>query len=90
MAGLTIGGGVRSVGSSYGDDVNSLVSPGYVVFDAAVRYDLVNLVRAWKGAEVTLNVTNLFDKSYYTSCSSNFYCQFGNGRLVLAGLRYRW
>ncbi|WP_245003847.1 TonB-dependent siderophore receptor [Bradyrhizobium liaoningense] len=90
LAGLTIGGGVRSVGPSYGDDINSLVSPGYVVFDAAVRYDLANLVRAWKGAEVTLNVTNLFDKSYYTSCSSNFYCQFGNGRLALAGLRYRW
>lgn len=90
LAGLTIGGGVRSVGPSYGDDINSLVSPGYVVFDAAVRYDLVNLVRAWKGAELTLNVTNLFDKSYYTSCSSNFYCQFGNGRLALAGLRYRW
>lgn len=90
LAGLTVGGGVRSVGPSYGDDINSLVSPGYVVFDAAVRYDLVNLVRAWKGAELTLNVTNLFDKSYYTSCSSNFYCQFGNGRLALAGLRYRW
>lgn len=90
LAGLTIGGGVRSVGPSYGDDINSLVSPGYVVFDAAVRYDLVNLVRAWKGAELTLNVTNLLDKSYYTSCSSNFYCQFGNGRLAIAGLRYRW
>lgn len=90
LAGLTVGGGVRSVGPSFGDDINSLVSPGYVVVDAAVRYDLANLVRAWKGAEVTLNVTNLFDKSYYTSCSSNFYCQFGNGRLVLAGLRYRW
>lgn len=90
LTGLTIGGGVRSVGRSYGDDVNSLVSPGYVVFDAGLRYDLANLVRAWRGAEATLNVTNLFDKSYYTSCSSNFYCQFGNGRLVLAGLRYRW
>ena len=90
LAGLTVGGGVRSVGPSFGDDINSLVSPGYVVVDAAVRYDLVNLVRTWKGAELTLNVTNLFDKSYYTSCSSNFYCQFGNGRLVLAGLRYRW
>lgn len=90
LAGLTIGGGVRSVGSSFGDDVNSLVSSGYVVFDAAARYDLVNLVQAWKGAQLTLNVTNLFDKSYYTSCSSNIYCQFGNGRLVLAGLRYRW
>lgn len=90
LTGLSIGGGVRSVGPSYGDDINSLVSPGYVVFDAAVRYDLVNFVRAWKGAELTLNVTNLFDKSYYTSCSSNFFCQFGNGRLALAGLRYRW
>ena len=90
LAGLTVGGGVRSVGPSFGDDVNSLVSPGYVVFDAALRYDLVNLTRGWKGAELTLNVTNLFDKSYYTSCSSNFYCQYGNGRLVLAGLRYRW
>ncbi|MFT4116148.1 TonB-dependent siderophore receptor [Bradyrhizobium sp.] len=90
VAGLSLGGGVRSVGPSYGDDVNSLVTPGYVVFDAAARYDLVNLVRAWKGAELTINVTNLFDKSYYTSCSSNFYCQFGNGRMVLAGLRYRW
>lgn len=90
LAGLTIGGGVRSVGPSYGDDINQLVSPGYVVFDVAARYDLVNLARAWKGAELTLNVTNLFDTSYYTSCSSNIYCQFGNGRLVLAGLRYRW
>lgn len=90
LAGLTIGGGVRSVGPSFGDDINSLVSPGYVVFDAAARYDLANLVRGWKGAELTLNVTNLFDKSYYTSCSSNFYCQYGNGRLVVAGLRYRW
>ncbi|MBR1268976.1 TonB-dependent siderophore receptor [Bradyrhizobium sp. AUGA SZCCT0222] len=90
LAGLTVGGGVRSVGPSFGDDINSLVSPGYVVFDAVARYDLANLARAWKGAEVTLNVTNLLDKSYYTSCSSNIYCQFGNGRLVLAGLRYRW
>ena len=90
LAGLTVGGGGRSVGPSYGDDINSLVSPGYVVFDAALRYDLVNLVQAWKGAQATLNVTNLFDKSYYTSCSSNIYCQFGNGRLLLAGLRYRW
>jgi iron complex outermembrane receptor protein len=84
------GGGVRSVGSSFGDDANILVSPGYVVLDAALRYELVNLAQAWKGAEVTLNVSNLLDKSYYTSCSSNIYCQFGNGRLVLAGLRYRW
>src|SRR5205807_7403708 len=49
LAGLPVGGGVRSVGPSVGDDVNSLVSPGYVVFDAALRYDLVNLTRGWKG-----------------------------------------
>jgi iron complex outermembrane receptor protein len=39
---------------------------------------------------VTLNATNLFDKTYYTSCTSGFYCQYGNGTEVLAGLRYSW
>ena len=90
LNGLTLGGGMRSVGSSFGDDGNTLTTPGYVVFDTSLRYELVNLAQAWKSVEATLNVTNLFDKSYYTSCSSGFYCQFGNGRMALAGLRHRW
>lgn len=90
LEGLSIGGGVRFVGSSYGDDANTVRSPGYTLVDAALRYDLGAANPAWKGAQATLNVTNLFDKEHYSSCSSNFYCQFGGRRQIVAGLRYTW
>ncbi|MBK5957657.1 TonB-dependent siderophore receptor [Rhodoplanes elegans] len=90
LTGLTLGGGVRRVGPTFADDANMIENPGYTVVDAAMRYDLKNFRPELKGAELTLNVTNLFDKEYYSSCSSNYYCQFANRRLILAGLRYRW
>lgn len=90
LRGLTAGAGVRAVAASYGDDANTLRSPGYAVVDAALSYDLGALNPAAAGALLTLNVTNLLNKEYYASCSSGFYCQFGNERQVIAGLRYRW
>ncbi len=90
LDGLTLGGGVRFVGSSFADDANTVKADGYVLVDAALRYDLGKINPAVEGAELTLNATNLLDKDYYSSCSSNFYCQYGNGAQVLAGLRYRW
>ncbi|MCG6206788.1 TonB-dependent siderophore receptor [Rhodopseudomonas sp. HC1] len=90
VTGLTFGGGIRHVGASYGDDANTLRTPAYTVVDAALKYDLANLAPSLKGTSLTLNVNNLFDKDYYSSCSSGYYCQFGNRRTVLAGLRYRW
>lgn len=90
VSGLTIGGGVRYVGSSFGDDANTLRTPAYTVADLALKYELGNLTRSLNGMALTLNVNNLFDKEYYSSCSSGYYCQFGNRRTVLAGLRYRW
>lgn len=88
--GLSVGAGVRIVGSSYADDANAVRTPGYALVDAAVRYDLGAANAAFKGAEATLNVTNLFDRDYYSGCSNGFYCQVGKGREVVAGLRYRW
>ncbi|EUB99230.1 TonB-dependent siderophore receptor [Rhizobium sp. CF080] len=90
LEGLTIGGGVRFVGSSYADDANNIRADGYTLLDAAVRYDFGAQNPDLKGLEATLNGTNLLDKEYYSSCSSNTYCQYGNGRTVLAGLRYKW
>ncbi len=90
FAGLTIGGGVRVVGSSYADDANTVETDGYALVDTALRYDFGAKIPNLEGLEATLNVTNLLDKDYYSSCSSNIYCQFGDGRQVLAGLRYRW
>ncbi|WP_322516633.1 TonB-dependent siderophore receptor [Rhodopseudomonas palustris] len=90
VGGLSVGGGIRHVGSSYGDDANTLQAPAYTVVDAALKYELENLSPRLKGTALTLNVNNLFDKEYYSSCSSTYYCQFGNRRTILAGLRYRW
>ncbi|NTG90674.1 TonB-dependent siderophore receptor [Agrobacterium rhizogenes] len=90
LEGLTIGGGVRFVGSSYADDANKVKAEGYTLLDAALKYDFSVKNQKLKGLEATLNVTNLLNKEYYSSCSSNYYCQYGNGRTVLAGLRYKW
>lgn len=90
LEGLTIGGGVRFVGSSYADDANKVKAEGYTLVDAALKYDFGVKNQKLKGLEATLNVTNLLNKEYYSSCSSNYFCQYGNGRTVLAGLRYKW
>lgn len=90
LEGLSVGGGIRFVGSSYADDLNTVKADGYTLLDAALRYDFGARTPELKGLEATLNVTNLLDTEYYSSCSSNFYCQFGNGRQVLAGLKYKW
>lgn len=90
LEGLSIGGGARFVGSSYSNDANTVKADGYTLFDAALRYDFGARNPSLKGLQATLNVTNLLDKEYYSSCSSEYYCQYGNGRTVLAGLRYKW
>ncbi|MDN2578394.1 TonB-dependent siderophore receptor [Aquibium sp. ELW1220] len=90
LDGLTIGGGLRIVGSSYGDDANTVKADGYTLLDAALKYDLGARNPQLKGLEATLNATNLLDTEYYSSCSYNIYCQYGNGRTLLAGLRYKW
>lgn len=90
FAGLELGGGVRYIGRTAGNDVNSFEVPGYTLADAAIRYDLGALRTELTGAEVTLNVSNLFDKEFVSSCSSATACFFGDRRLVLAGVRYKW
>ena len=90
MEGFELGGGVRMVGSSYGDDANELKSDGYTLVDLAMRQDLGATNPALEGLEATLNVRNLLDETYYSSCSYNFYCQYGEGRTITAGLRKTW
>jgi len=90
LSGLGLGAGIRYVGATQGNDTNSFRVPAFTLYDAAVRYDLGALREDLKGAEVTLNVSNLFDKDYVSSCSSTDACYFGNRRVVLAGLRLKW
>jgi iron complex outermembrane receptor protein len=80
---LTLGGGARYVGNSYGDRENTVKVGGYTVFDASAKYDF--------NENLSLQVTarNLFDRKYITTC---YYgnCYYGDQRTVLATLKYKW
>ncbi len=88
--GLGIAGGVRYVGSSFGDNLNRLVieNEPRTYLDAAIRYDLENINPSLKGLRFQVNATNLLDEDDQV-CTSN-YCYFDEGRKFIASLRYRW
>ncbi|CAM5185182.1 Iron complex outermembrane recepter protein OS=Bosea thiooxidans OX=53254 GN=SAMN05660750_04591 PE=3 SV=1 [Bosea thiooxidans] len=90
MHGLGIGGGVRYVGASLGDNLNRSIldNKPRTLVDAALRYDLEKLDPRLKGMRVQVNATNLLDKVEQT-CTAGF-CYFDEGRKVIASLRYRW
>jgi iron complex outermembrane recepter protein len=89
LSGLQLGAGVRYIGGSYGDTANSLLTSSATVIDLAVRYDLGRSVFNLQGWTASLNVSNLLDRYYMASCSGGS-CNWGQGRLLLAGLKYQW
>ncbi|NTI52558.1 TonB-dependent siderophore receptor [Agrobacterium rhizogenes] len=90
LDGLSLGAGVRYVGSSYGDAANSLKVPSYTLVDAALRYDFGKLNPDMKNLQLSVNATNLFNKTFVSSCWSETSCFYGNGRTITANLKYRW
>ncbi len=71
--GITVGGGVRYIGSSWADSDNKLKVPAVTLADLKLGYKRDN----WG---VDLNVTNLFDKTYVSSCQGELVCSYGEGR----------
>ncbi len=90
VSGLQLGGGVRYLGSSWGDDENTFKVPAVTLFDAAVHYDLGKRWPTLKGVSLSVTASNIFDKTYISSCLGSTFCTFGEGRLVLANVKYRW
>ncbi|HEY9275446.1 MAG TPA: TonB-dependent siderophore receptor [Achromobacter sp.] len=90
LAGMGVGGGVRYIGSSYGNETNTLKVPSVTLFDLMLDYDLGRASPSLKGMQVALNVQNLFDKEYIASCSGDSWCWYGYQRSIKASLRYRW
>ena len=88
--GLGFGGGVRYFGPSFGDAANTLNIPGYTLVDATIHYDLGQFRSDLKGAKLTLDATNLFDKRYVANCTSLSACYYGTARTVTVGLHYSW
>ena len=83
LNGMSVGAGVRYVGSTFGNDANTILVPGYTVADAALRYQL----GAWEAA---LNVTNLFDKKYFSTCYEGEGCYYGEGRNIKGSLNVKF
>ena len=83
LKGVTVGGGVRYVGSSWADNANTLKVPSATVYDAKIGYAEDN----WG---VDLNVDNLFDKTYVASCQTEFSCGYAEGRTAMVKFHMNW
>lgn len=83
LTGFGFGAGVRYVGSSFADQLNTLSVPSYTLGDAALHYE----IDKWR---LALNVTNIADKTYVSSCSSAAACFYGDRRRITASVAYKW
>lgn len=83
LTGFGFGGGVRYVGSSFADQLNTLLVPAYVLGDAAVHYE-------WDNWRLALNIANVSDKIYVANCSSASACFYGDRRRITASVAYKW
>lgn len=84
MEGLSIGTGVRYVDDSFGDNANTIRVDGRTVIDLGLGYNLND------STKFALNVTNLTDKEYSTTCASAISCYEGDRRQVTAKLALRF
>lgn len=88
LSGLTLGSGVRYVGSSWGDTANSFKVKPYTLVDAVMRYDLARV--GLPGSNVALNINNLLDRHYVASCMSGYACYWGRDRRIIATMTFRY
>lgn len=88
LSGLTLGTGGRFIGSSYGDPANTFKVGSAAVMDAVVKYDLARFGLA--GSSVAVNVNNLLDRDYVSSCFQTYGCFWGAERQVTATATFRF
>jgi iron complex outermembrane receptor protein len=89
LSSLSLGGGVRYVGKTL-DSTNSFAVPDVTLVDLALRYDVGHLVPALKGLQGSINIDNLFDRTYVSSCYYATWCAYGYQRTAFGGLNYHW
>ncbi|CAI1918650.1 ferrichrome porin FhuA [Serratia proteamaculans] len=90
ISGLTLGSGVRYVGSSssFNGDNSTFKVPDYTLVDATIKYDLARF--GLPGSSVGVNINNLFDKTYVSSCYRDYACYWGAERQVVATATFRF
>lgn len=90
LLGLSMGVGVRYIGSTYANDINSLKVPSVTLVDAALRYELGKLHPTLKTTSLALNIANLFDREYVAGCNDLNSCYWGSGRVTRLTLTSRF
>jgi iron complex outermembrane receptor protein len=83
LTGFGLGGGVRYIGGSFADNLNTMPVPSVVLGDATIHYE-------WKNWRAALNVINVADTIYVANCSSENACFYGDRRRATASLSYKW
>lgn len=100
LDGLTLGAGVRYVGGSDGTTTylfvngrnvfTSFTTDSFTLVDAMASYDLGRVHSSLSGAQLAVNVANLFDEKHVTACPFNNSCYFGAARTIVGTLTYEW
>ena len=90
LSGFTLGAGVRYTGTTPADEVGIDNVPHYTLYDAMAKYELGEAVNSLRGTTLQLNVNNLADKHYVSSCSNSSACFYGSGRTIVASVSYSW
>ncbi|MBP1181206.1 TonB-dependent siderophore receptor [Methylobacterium sp. PvR107] len=88
LRGLTIGGGIRYIGTSFADDDNTVRNPTVTLYDALVAYDFAAIDPKYQGLRAQINAYNIFDRTYNTCAFGN--CFRGAPATVIGSLIYRW
>lgn len=90
LGGLTLGGGIRFVDSSFANALNTVAIPSFTLLDLTAQYRLGALSATLSNWDVALSVKNVADKRYVASCDDVSQCYFGLGRTINGTLRARF
>ncbi|WP_182912790.1 TonB-dependent siderophore receptor [Paracoccus onubensis] len=90
LQGLSLAGGMRYQGKSFGDAANTVEVGGQTLLDAAVAYDFGSRNSRYDGLTLRVSGNNLLNKEYIGYCQSELQCFYGRGRTVTATLKYQW
>ena len=88
-AGTTIGTGIRYVGETQIDAMNSDQVPDYTLVDMSIAYDLSYLSDSLDGSSISVVASNLFGTEYY-SCYDTNNCWFGAERSITANVKFNF
>jgi len=90
VSGFNLGSGVRLVGQSYGNSLNQFTVPSFTLVDATARYLLKALSTEKTQWQLSVNASNIADRSYISGCSSTTTCVYGLRRNILGKIDLKW